>query len=102
RVLFDADHRAGELKLVAVLLARLERESFQTPLLALWRRELETGGGSGRPLPPSRRVARLAHLVDLLDARRNQFAALLTAPLLLSTQLALAVETWRRGFTAAV
>jgi DNA mismatch repair ATPase MutS len=47
-------------------------------------------------------VARLAWLVDLLDARRNQMAAVLTAPLLWTTQMALAVDAWRRAHGAAV
>ncbi len=104
-VLFDADHRAGELKLVAALLARLEREAFETPLLVRLRVALgtaESSSESARALPPSRRIARLALLVDLLDARRNQFAALLIAPLLWTTQAALAVEAWRRTFGPAV
>jgi hypothetical protein len=102
-VLFDADHRAGELKLVATLLARLEREAFETPLLARLRRDLDSAApGAGAALPPSRRVARLGLLVDLLDARRNQMAALLTAPLLWTTQAALAIEAWRRAFGPAV
>ena len=80
-------------KLVAALLARLERESFATPLLVRLRRALESAApGAGAALPPSRRVARLGLLVDLLDARRNQIAAILTAPLLWTTQLALAIE----------
>ena len=101
-VVFDADHRAAELKVVASLLARLERETFTTPLLARLGRELATAAGAARALPPARRVARLAFLVDLLDARRNQLAAILTAPLLWTTQLALAVEAWRRAFGPAV
>jgi hypothetical protein len=102
-VLVDADRRAGELKLLAVLLARLERESFASPLLVELRRALDTAApGTARPLPPSRRVARLAALVDLLDARRNQIAVILTAPLLWTTQLALAVESWRRVFGPAI
>jgi len=102
-VLADADHRAAELKLVAVLLARLEREAFTTPLLARLKKDLETtAAGARTPLPPSRRVTHLAWLVDLLDARRNQAAAILTAPLLWTTQLALAVEAWRRAHGAAV
>jgi hypothetical protein len=100
-VLFDADHRARELRLVAALLARLERETFAAPLLAELSRALATGG-AGRALLPSRRVAELARLVDFLDARRNPLAAMLTAPLLWTTQLALAVEAWRRAFGPAV
>jgi hypothetical protein len=110
-VLVDAERRAGELKLLALLLARLERESFTAPLLVELRRALETSSASdgdggavarARPLPPSRRVAQLARLVDLLDARRNQIMAILTAPLLWSAQFALAIEVWRRRFGPAV
>ncbi len=43
-ILLDADRRAGELKLLALLLARLERESFASPLLVELRRALETTG----------------------------------------------------------
>jgi hypothetical protein len=106
-VLIDADHRAGELRLLALLLARLERESFVAPLLADLRRALDTrAAGAPSPsapaLPPSRRVARLALLVDLLAARRNQIFAILTAPLLWTTQFSLAVEAWRRAFGPAI
>jgi hypothetical protein len=105
-ILVNADRRAGELKLLALLLARLERESFAAPLLVELRRALETtdagGNGRRRALPPSRRIARLAKLVDLLDARRNQIMAILTAPLLWTAQFALAIEAWRRRFGPAV
>jgi MutS domain V len=102
-VLFDANQRAGELKLVAALLGRLERASFTAPLLVRLRTALETtAGAAGAARPPSRRIARLAMLVDLLDARRNQMAAILTAPLLWTTQAALAIEAWRRAFGPAV
>jgi len=106
-ILLDADRRAGELKLLALLLARLERESFASPLLVALRRALETtdsgGTSTGRDaVPPSRRVAQLARLVDLLDARRNQIMVILTAPLLWTAQFALAIEVWRRRFGPAV
>ena len=102
-ILTDADRRAGELKLVTGLLARLERESFQAPLLDRLRRELDAAPGqSGRPLSPSLRVKRLSFLVDLLDARRNQISAILTAPLLWTTQAALAIEAWRRNDGPAI
>ena len=47
-ILLDADRRAGELKLLALLLARLERESFAAPLLVDLRRALETTAGRRR------------------------------------------------------
>jgi DNA mismatch repair ATPase MutS len=85
---------------LAQVLRRLERERFDAPALVALRAALDTDGAGA--LPPSRRIARLARLVDLLDARRNQLLAVLTAPLFWTTQLALAVEQWRGAFGPAV
>ena len=79
-----------DLGLLVDLLARIERESFAAPRLAALRAALDTGG-----VPPSRRIAQLERLINLLDARRNQFFAPLAPLLLWGTQLALAVEAWR-------
>ena len=102
-VLLDVARRASELKLLALLLARLEQTSFQAPLLVELRRALDTTeAGHGGALPPSRRIARLALLVDLLESRNNQIFAIISAPLLWTTQFALAVQAWRRAFGPAV
>ena len=53
-------------------------------------------------MPPSRRIAQLRRLVNLLEGRRNQLAGLLMAPLQATAQLALAVEAWRRKAGPAV
>ena len=53
-ILVDADRRAGELKLLALLLARLESETFAAPLLVDLRRALER-----RPAAPGRDRCRL-------------------------------------------
>src|SRR4029453_1424427 len=55
------------------------------------RAELDTAGS-----PPSRQIARLRRLVDLLDAQRNQLFAPIAFLLLWSTQFAIAIENWRR------
>ena len=102
-VLVNVARRTGELRLLALLLGRLEHEPFETPLLAALRASLNaTADGRGRGQPASRRIARLARLVGLLEARRNQMVGILVAPLLWSTQLGLAVEGWRRAFGPAV
>jgi DNA mismatch repair ATPase MutS len=85
------DKRSAELGLLVHAMACLEREKFQAPLLRELQQSLSVEGER-----PSRRVARLRRLVDWLDARRNQFMALLLAPLQWTTQLALAIEAWRR------
>jgi hypothetical protein len=79
-----------DLALLRDLLARLEAEPAHSPRLAALREALDTKG-----LPPSRRIAQLQRLVDLLDARRNQLFAPFGALLLWGTQLALATESWR-------
>jgi hypothetical protein len=98
RVIVAALQRpAAQLDLVTALLERLEQERFETPRLAGLLRDL---GGAG--LPASRHLRRLRLLVDLLESRRNQmFAAI--APLgLWTTQLAFAVEAWRRAHGESV
>jgi hypothetical protein len=102
-VLASVHRRADELKLLALVLERLEGERFQAPALVALRAALDTSAvGASSALPPSRRIAQLALLVDLLETRRNQLFGLLTAPLLWTTQLALAIESWRRAFGPAV
>ena len=92
QIIAGVDHRADELKTLAVLMARLERERFESPALQALRAALDSDGAA-----PSRRIAQLRRLVDLLESRRNQFAALLMIPLQATAQLALAVESWRRA-----
>ena len=63
-VVTAAEEAAHELKLLSEVLLRLERESFQSPLLAALRASLDTEGA-----PPSRRIGRLNRLMELLDSR---------------------------------
>ncbi len=99
RVLADVEASARDLALLSQILERLERESFSTPRLVGLRRALDTAGQ-----PPSRRIAKLRRLVDLLDARRNQIFALPSGVLMWATQFAFALEAWRSvsGRTVAV
>jgi len=86
----SVDRPTRDLRLLGELLERLEREEVTSPLLVSLRASLATDD-----LPPSRRIAQLQRLVDLLDARRNQLFAPIGALLLWGTQLALAIESWR-------
>jgi hypothetical protein len=90
RTVKAADRPGRDLALLAALLARLERERFTAARLVALRERLDTDG-----LPPSRQVRRLARLQELIESRRNQLFAPVSLPLLWTTQLALAVETWR-------
>jgi hypothetical protein len=90
RVLAGLDQRTHDLVILAALLARLEHEPFETPALRRVRSALETAGA-----PASRRIAKLARLLHLLNCRQNQFFAPIAAVLLWSLQLALAIDAWR-------
>jgi hypothetical protein len=90
RVVAALDERTHDLVLLSALLARLEHEPFETAALRRLRAALETTG-----LPASRRIARLARLLHLLDCQKNQFFAPIAGLLLWSLQLALAIDAWR-------
>ncbi len=82
---------AGELKLLSQVLERLEREQFQTPLLAELRAGLEADGE-----PASKRLARLRRLAEMLDSRDHFLVRALEIFILWTPHLALYVEKWRR------
>ena len=96
-VIRAAGRPARDLALLAELLERIESEQFTSPRLVALRASLDAGGE-----PPSRRVARLRRLLELLEARQNQLFAPIAAMLLWSTQLGLAIEAWRARSGAAV
>jgi hypothetical protein len=82
---------AHDLHLLSEVLARFEREAFQSDRLRELRAELEVEGRS-----PSARIARLDRLMELLDSRDNVVVRIVDWPLMWTTQLAFAIESWRR------
>lgn len=90
-------HRARELVALVRLVTILEEERFQAPALAALRQALAADG-----MRASARIARLARLVGWYESRRNAVQVLLTAPVLLGTQLALAIHEWRVRFGPSV
>ena len=90
RVLAGVDRADHDLALLSQVLERLERERFSSPCLVRLRAGLDIAG-----LPPSRRIARLRRLMELLDARRNQLFAPFAYLMLWGTQIAFALESWR-------
>jgi hypothetical protein len=80
-----------DLALLSEILATLERQHFTCLRLVTLRTALDTNGTS-----PSRQIARLKRLINLLESRNNQFFAPIAALLLWATQVALAIEAWRR------
>jgi hypothetical protein len=89
-VIDPLEKRGPDLLLLASLLGWLEREPFTAPRLVQLQKELVIAG-----LPPSRRLARLAKLLDWLDSRHNAFFAPFAALLLWTTQMAFTIEAWR-------
>jgi hypothetical protein len=97
KVLHAVDKRAGDLSLLANVLERLERATFKSPRLRELHESLYLPADpSGSRAPPSQRIARLGGLIDLLNSRRTQFFAPVALLLLWGTQVAFAIEAWRR------
>ncbi|BDG07938.1 MutS-related protein [Anaeromyxobacter paludicola] len=84
------DRPAAELRVLGLLLARLEAEPFRAPLLAGLRERLL------RPAPASRRIARLSRAAELFEWTHNELFALLGFFVLWKPLVAARVERWRR------
>lgn len=97
RIISAVDGAGRDLTLLSGVLGRLERERFSSPYLVELRAALDVEGS-----PPSRQIARLNSLIDLLDARRNMIFAPLAAILLWPLQFAIAIERWRQSSGPAV
>jgi len=96
-VLHETEHAFENLDLISAMLARLEQESFTTPLLKNLAESL-----TSHHKPGSIAIARLRKLVDLSMSRDNFFLRLLDIPLMYSVQVAVGVERWRREHGRAV
>jgi len=106
------ERAAGELRLLSEVLERLEREQFQTPLLARLRAGLEEGGEpasrsneptTGSPgTPASKRLARLRRLAEMLDSRDHFLVRVLEIFILWTPHLVLRTEKWHRRSGASV
>ena len=82
---------ARELRLLMLLLERLESEPFTSPYLVSLKRALETEGRTA-----SQQIRRLSRMIDQLDvARLNMFFRPIAAPLLWIPQYCMAIEKWR-------
>jgi hypothetical protein len=97
RVLTPLERRAHDLAVFHGLLARLEQEQFRAPRLAQLRAALATTGKA-----PSERIEHLMALLELLDSKRNLYFAPFGALMLWTTQLAFALEAWRRATGPAI
>jgi hypothetical protein len=97
RVISEVDGPGNNLALLSDLLKRLECEDYESAMLVELRAALDVAGS-----PPSRQIAKLNRLVELLDSRRNIIFAPVAAILLWPLQLAISIERWRQKTGPAV
>ncbi len=90
RCVAGIEHAYEDLKLLSVLLARIEAETFDTPALRVLKERL-----SSHSLTASVTLSKLATLVNFVEARRNPFLTPLLLPSMYAIQSALAAERWR-------
>jgi len=86
-----------DLGLLSALLARIERETFESPRLKGLRNTLLAGGP-----PPSRRIARLRSLVSWSDSTHNLLFGPIAHILLVKPQVAVAIDRWHRANAQAI
>ena len=84
------DEPAADLDLLSKLLASVEAQSFEAPLLKATWAKLEIAGH-----PASQRIARLRRWKELLDSTDNVVLRIVGPLLLWTTQIAMALENWR-------
>jgi hypothetical protein len=97
RVLGRVGRPEADLEALSSVLAALETERFESPLLRELHEALFTDGQ-----PASRHIARLARLVQLRDSRESALFRPFAALVLFGTQVAFAMERWRMRTGAAV
>jgi hypothetical protein len=85
------DTAAHSLRIVSLLLERLERERFESSKLRGLSADLHV-----EDLPASKRIAHLEHWIDWLDSSDHILARVIRPILLWREQIAMAVEAWRQ------
>ena len=86
----QVEEPSHDLDLLSQVLARFEKEQFQSAKLAGLRRELDVQGK-----PASRRIRELQRLTDLLHSRDNLVVRMVGPLVLWTTQVTFAIERWR-------
>ena len=96
-VLHATEHALEDLQLLSSLLARLEREQFETPYLQRLKMEL-----SSHHIAASQAIGRLRTIVEYIHSLENPIMRALNIPLMYAVQAAYAAEAWRSAHGAAV
>ncbi|HEX4486527.1 MAG TPA: mismatch repair protein [Terriglobales bacterium] len=89
-ILHGTEDSLGDLELLAAVLARIERQSLQSPRLQTLKNQL-----SSHHLPSSVTINRLRTIVEFIRAGENIVMRTLDTPLMYSVQVAFAAERWR-------
>jgi DNA mismatch repair ATPase MutS len=89
-IVHSVEEPARDLELLSGILAILEQQQFRCPLLAALRKAIDVNGRAA-----SHRIARLRRMIELLDSRDNPFVRAFGPLLLWTTQVGMAIESWR-------
>jgi len=92
RVTHAVESPSRDLVLLAVLLQRLERETFRAPLLQQLHARLQAGSKQNA----ASQIAHLGRLGERLDWTENKIFQPIAFALLWTAQVAMAIERWRR------
>jgi hypothetical protein len=93
----STDEAADDLKLLAAVLAQVERQNFSSTKLRQLQATLMTAG-----VAPSRAIARLSRLMEYLDSGHNWILRVLDPFIFWTMQFSFAIEGWRRQFGPAI
>jgi hypothetical protein len=94
--IIEAEVFTREFAMLPAILARIERETFSAHQLTELQSTLHQ-----QEISPSASIGKLRHLVESLESRRNLIITVSDPFILWSTQVALAIETWRQKFAPA-
>jgi len=86
-----ADTPGHDLRILSLLLQRLEHEQFETPRLQQLRGALDIEGSAA-----SRRIAQLERWMDVLDSSEHRLIRGIRVLVLWREQAAMGIEAWRR------
>jgi hypothetical protein len=90
KVMATVDTPARSLRLISLLLEKLEKQRFESARLQALSSDLYADA-----TPASKRIARLERWMDWLDSSDNVFLRVLRPILLLREQAVMAIERWR-------
>ena len=90
RTLGGTENAFDDLRVLAAVVERLEREPFESASMQSLIKKL-----TSNTLPASKVIGRLSTIANLAESRRNIIIALLDVPLLYSLQVVLTAERWR-------